>query len=122
VANGSMLESWEAHTYDIFSLAFHPNGRILASAGRGRDVRLWDTVSPSELLATLQSHDDMVLSLSFHPDGGRLASGSRDTSIGLWDLDYYDRHVAGNLEFQRDRVGRQDAHPATHARKPGAVP
>jgi WD40 repeat protein len=47
----------------------------------------------------------MVLSLAFDFQGHTLASGSRDGSIGLWDLKYYDRHIAGNLEAQIDRIG-----------------
>jgi len=118
VATGSLLAEWEGHTYDVFTLVFHPNGRILASAGRGTDIRLWDVLSPFDpLLATLQGHDEMVLSLSFHPDGRRLASGSRDTSIGLWDLNYYDRHIAGNRGFQIERMGLENRLSAVHGRQ-----
>jgi WD40 repeat protein len=114
VATGSLLASWETHTFDIFALAFHPSGRILASAGRGKDIRLWNTTSYTGLLlATLEGHDEMVLSLAFDPQGHTLASGSRDRSIGLWDLKYYDRHIFGNLEAQIDRIGLINCDRAT---------
>jgi len=114
VGTGSMLASWEAHTYDIFAMAFHPSGRILASAGRGKDIRIWDSSSSvGLLLTTLGGHDEMVLSLAFDLQGHTLASGSRDGSIGLWDLKYYDRHIAGNLEAQIDRIGLTNCDRAT---------
>lgn len=67
------------------SLAFSPNGDILASGSVERVVKLWD-IRTSECLATMEGHDYPVLSLAFSPDGNRLVSGSGDTSLIIWDV------------------------------------
>jgi WD40 repeat protein len=94
---------WSAHLYRLFALALHPTGESLASGGVDGDIKLRDP-RDGTLLATLTGHRHMVLSLSFHPDGRSLASGGSDEKVFLWDLTYYDRHIAGNLEYQLGRL------------------
>ncbi len=43
------------------------------------------------------------LSVSFTPGGKTLVASGFDGSLRVWDLEYYDRHIAGNLEYQ---IGR----------------
>jgi WD40 repeat protein len=43
------------------------------------------------------------LSVSFTPDGKTLVAAGYSGSPCVWDLEYYDRHIAGNLEYQ---IGR----------------
>jgi WD40 repeat protein len=79
----------------VFSVAFSPDGKILAS-GSGfldpkapRDVSgeitLWDANSGKEL-QRLRAHRDAVMSLAFSPDGKTLASGSSDCTAKIWKL------------------------------------
>jgi RNA polymerase sigma factor (sigma-70 family) len=68
-----------------FSLAFSPDGRILAAAGPGPEIRLWGTLTGAEL-GTSQGHQGGVLSLAFSPDGKRLHSGSLDGTALAWDV------------------------------------
>ena len=112
VSSGLRERSWVADYDDLYSLSFHPQGRILASCGRGREIKLWD-IATGRRLATLEGHENMVFSVCFHPDGRTLASGSADGSVGLWDLTYYDRHIAGNLEYQIERLPAEERHGAT---------
>ena len=68
----------------VASVAFSPDGKRLASGSRDKTIKLWDTVTGTELF-TLKGHLDTVYSVAFSPDGKRLASGSGDNIIKIWD-------------------------------------
>ncbi len=67
-------------------VAFAPGGKLLASGGLDRTVRLWDATTGKEL-RTLAGHTAGVTALAFAPDGQRLASSSEDGKVRLWDVD-----------------------------------
>src|SRR5258708_34311676 len=67
----------EGHSGMVTSVAFSPDGGLLASASRDDTIKLWDPQT-GEHLRTLEGHSDSVLSVAFSPDGGLLTSASRD--------------------------------------------
>ena len=74
--------SQSAHTNQLVSLAFTPDGKTIASGGRDDLIRLWDAAT-CELKTTLAGHTGNVMSLTFAPDGHTLASGSLDGTARL---------------------------------------
>jgi WD40 repeat protein len=75
------------HTHTVTSVAFSPDGKILASGSWDDTIRLWDVATRQSLGAPLTGHTtNDVTSVAFSPDGTILASGSQDKTIILWDV------------------------------------
>jgi WD40 repeat protein len=86
LANPYLLTYLHAHTDDVRSVAFSPDGKILATAGADKVIFLWDTETYRPI-GKLEGHGDLVKSIAFSPDGRSLASGSDDTTVILWDVE-----------------------------------
>ena len=108
--NGQIFKPWlsagslkgrhsEAAIEAVYSMAFSPDGSILASGsgvsktvilllgseGHDGTIKLWSVAKRQEI-ATLKGHGKFVNSVVFSPDGSILASGSGDGTIKLWSV------------------------------------
>jgi WD40 repeat protein len=84
-ASDVLLVPQSGHTSEVWSLAFNPDGRFLASGGLDHTVCVWTT--NGRLVAELVGHQEAVTSLAWHPESRALASTARDGRIIVWDLD-----------------------------------
>ncbi len=78
--------SLNGHTWSVKTLAFSPDGKILASGSRDNTIHLWNTETEGEI-AILRGHSKEIYILRFSADGSTLVSGSGDGTILLWDRD-----------------------------------
>ena len=82
---GQELRTLKGYGSVVGSVAFSPNGALLATGCWNRTaVRIWDGRAGQEL-RTLKGHTKQVWSVAFSADGARLASGSGDQTVKLWD-------------------------------------
>ena len=67
------------------SMAFSPDGRLLALCGMDRRVQVYDAET-GQVVSTLRDHAGQAISVAFSRDG-TLASGADDGVVILWDLE-----------------------------------
>jgi hypothetical protein len=83
------------HEKAVLSLAFSPNGKLLASRGMDGRVILWVVAAKKGIKEFAVRENNQargrytpaVRSIAFLPDSKILATGSRDSTILLWDMD-----------------------------------
>lgn len=73
------------HTGAVYSIAFSPDGQLIASASRDNTVRLWR--SDGSLVRVLEGHSDRVQHVVFSSTGDLIASASQDGTVRLWQPD-----------------------------------
>ncbi|WP_373994220.1 NB-ARC domain-containing protein, partial [Fischerella thermalis] len=84
--NADLTKSVFSETFGgIMSVAFSPDGKLLAAGDSNGEIHLWQVADGKQLLI-LRGHANWVVSLAFSPDSRTLASGSSDCTVKLWDV------------------------------------
>ena len=86
-------ESIDDYFNGVFSVAYSPDGALLATGGGDTTIRIWETKT-WEQIATVGrkgEHGSWVTALCFSPDGRFLASGGVDETILIWDTKTWER-------------------------------
>ena len=76
-----------SHEVPVHSVAFSPDGRLLATAGSDGTVHLWDPVTRLPVGNPLTGHTDTVRAVVFSPDGHLVVTASDDESVRMWTAD-----------------------------------
>jgi WD40 repeat protein len=69
----------------VLSLAYSPDGKLLATSGTNSEIKIWDADTYQEILCC-QGHKHWVMFVCFSPDSRYLASASDDYTVKLWDV------------------------------------
>jgi WD40 repeat protein len=106
-AGGGLRANWPLPCWAT-ALAFHPDGRRIATGHDDGAVRLWDVQTQRQIRATA-AHGSPVSALAFSDDGTRLASAGEDKTIHLWEVAGGGHH--GTLRGHTDRIPALAWHP-----------
>jgi hypothetical protein len=80
VSDGALLRTLEGHTGGVTSVAFSPDGSMIASGSGDGTIKLW-RVSDGALLKTYDEETVNVYPVAFSPDGLLLAWARADATV-----------------------------------------
>src|SRR5947209_16869951 len=82
---GTALFTYTGHTAPVFSVAWSPDGKHIASASYDDTAQVWDATKGENPLITYQGHTGLVAVVAWSPNGKRIASGGYDKTVQVWD-------------------------------------
>jgi WD40 repeat protein len=81
-----IIEIKNAHSDTIYGVCFSPDGKMLASCGADKFVKVFDVPS-GKFVKSFEGHTHHVLDVGWKGDGKTLASAGADNSIKVWDFE-----------------------------------
>ncbi len=79
----AILSTYQGHSSVVYTVAWSPDGKQLASAGDDRTVQIWDS-STGKRITTYRGYSSRICALTWSPDGSRIAFSPRNF-VQVWD-------------------------------------
>ena len=84
IFNIQEFNRFQKHKFMVLGLSFHPNGKIIATSGSDKTIKIWNM--EGELIKEILDHNDWVYNVRFSPNGKLMSSVSSDGSIRIWSF------------------------------------
>jgi dipeptidyl aminopeptidase/acylaminoacyl peptidase len=81
-----VFDKRDAHSDTIFGVRFSPDGKLLASCGADKFVKVWEVPS-GKFVKSFEGHTHHVMDVGWKGDGKLLASCSADNTVKVWDYE-----------------------------------
>lgn len=107
VPQGRLIQAYEAHGYEVLSVAVSPSNQSFVSGGGDRAVFLWDVstaVTIRRFGGSMHGHTSRVNCVSFAGEESLVVSGGFDTTVRLWDVRTNSLKPIQVLEEARDAI------------------
>lgn len=105
---GEVVHKIDKHTDWITTMAFSPDGSLLATGDRSGGVHIWET-EKGAIVFTLDEHKVRITDLSWRADSKLLASGAEDGNLILWDMKdgFPSRNIVAHSSKKSPRYSRR---------------
>jgi WD40 repeat protein/class 3 adenylate cyclase len=104
VASGKELFVLRGLRYGANSVAWNPEGRLIATAANDGSVYIWDGRTGRQL-SELIGHTGVVFTVDWSPDSKRLVSGGSDGTARVWELRDHGARELMSLSAADTRTG-----------------
>jgi WD40 repeat protein/energy-coupling factor transporter ATP-binding protein EcfA2 len=81
--NGQLLQALTGHQAEIRSVAFSPDGKLIASGSFDKTIKIWS--KEGKLQQTIKNTDGL-LAVAFSPDGQKIAAGGVNNVVKVWTV------------------------------------
>ena len=75
---------YEHSPHAVFSVAWSPDGKRIASGWQDNTARVWDAITRNNVLQYTR-HSGFVKTVAWSPDSTRIASGGLDHTVKVWN-------------------------------------